>query len=196
MACEKLITYWPNKALQPTPSRFAGWGCSDPLLAAHLRVGLIARSGWLSLTLGPKYTMRHTALLFIFLTIVAIAVNALFWDRCFDAGTGFAIILWNIPSISILLFITWRIMQGWPSIPIVILCAFWISQLLCEIPFLNQSTQQYGLHQGIEAQGSGLTKLLFITLTFFLSLATLFISWISFKNREAIQAQQGAAANP
>ncbi len=42
----------PNKALQPTPSRFAGWGCSDPLLAAHLRVGSITRSEWLSLTLG------------------------------------------------------------------------------------------------------------------------------------------------
>ncbi len=41
-----------NKALQPTPSRFAGWACSFPLLAAHLRVGLIARSGWLSLTFG------------------------------------------------------------------------------------------------------------------------------------------------
>ncbi len=46
--------YRPNKALQPTPSRFAGWGCSVPLLAAHLRVGLIARSGWLSLTFDPK----------------------------------------------------------------------------------------------------------------------------------------------
>ncbi len=51
-----------NKTLQPTPSRFAGWGCSVPLLAAHLRVGSIIRSGWLSLTLGsinsPEKEMR------------------------------------------------------------------------------------------------------------------------------------------
>ena len=50
--------YESNKALQPTPSRFAGWGCSDPLLAAHLRVGSVTRSGWLSLTLDfyTKFT--------------------------------------------------------------------------------------------------------------------------------------------
>ncbi len=51
----------PNKALQPTPSRFAGWGCSVPLLAAHLGVGLIARSGWLSLTFG--FTMSNSTYL-------------------------------------------------------------------------------------------------------------------------------------
>ncbi len=45
------MKYKPNKALQPTPSRFAGRGCSVPLLAAHLRVGSVTRSGWLSLTL-------------------------------------------------------------------------------------------------------------------------------------------------
>ena len=46
----------PNKALQPTPSRFAGWGCSVPPLAAHLGVGSVARSGWLSLTLAHFMT--------------------------------------------------------------------------------------------------------------------------------------------
>ncbi len=65
----------PNKALQPTPSRFAGWGCSDPLLAAHLRVGSIARSGWLSLTFGPIpidcdiRTEQQTAFQFAFVRV-------------------------------------------------------------------------------------------------------------------------------
>ncbi len=47
------MQYESNKALQPTPSRFAGWGCSVPLLAAHVKVGTVIRSGWLSLTLDP-----------------------------------------------------------------------------------------------------------------------------------------------
>ncbi len=68
----------PNKALQPTPSRFAGWGCSDPLSAAHLRVGLIARSGWLSLTLG---IMK--------MKIIAIVAVALFSSTCIVAQPGF-----------------------------------------------------------------------------------------------------------
>ncbi len=63
------IQIQPNKALQPTPSRFAGWGCSVPLLAAHRGVGLIARSGWLSLTFGfekyeiPTHVTDHWTLL-------------------------------------------------------------------------------------------------------------------------------------
>ena len=44
--------YGPNKALQPTPSRFALRGCADPLPAVYHQLPHFARSGWLSLTLG------------------------------------------------------------------------------------------------------------------------------------------------
>ncbi len=48
----EVTQYSPNKALQPTPIRFAPRGCADLLPAVDHQLPQIARSGWLSLTLG------------------------------------------------------------------------------------------------------------------------------------------------
>ncbi len=49
----------PNKALQPTPIRFAPRGCADPLPAVGHHYPQIARSGWLSLTFGQIFMSRR-----------------------------------------------------------------------------------------------------------------------------------------
>ncbi len=49
----------PNKALQPTPSRFALRGCADAPSAVGHQLSTVASSGWLSLTFGFSLRRRN-----------------------------------------------------------------------------------------------------------------------------------------